>query len=443
MRILHVASEVYPYSRTGGLADVMAALPTELARLGHEITVLSPWYQELAGQPRELWRSRTLRLGEIVEHGVRFLFLETPDFKRGGIYHSDDVRRFSRWGQVVLPVLDAIDAEFDVLHGHDWAAGLVVTYARLRGLPSVYTIHNLQYQGRWNMAEGFGWTGLPEWMATPQSVEFYGDVNLMKAGILHAGHVTTVSPTYAQEITTREFGEGLDSVLRERQAQGQLSGVINGLDQERWNPRTDTDIQPYADMRGKQANIAALRQELGLDDAPVLTCVSRLVVQKGLDILLSAMPQLVQRWNVVVLGGGDPQLEMAFSGWAQRSARVRHLTGMNEALSHRLYAGAHAFAMPSRFEPCGLSQMIALRYGTPPIARRTGGLSDTVPPSIGFLFDEANPRAFLDAVEQAERLIGDASAWNTRAAPGLDMDFSWEGPAKRYLEIYAGVLGEK
>ena len=184
MRILHVASEVYPYSRTGGLADVMAALPAELARLGHEISVLSPWYQALAGQPREIWRSRTLRLGEIIEGGVRFLFLETPDFLRSGIYHDDDVRRFSRWGQAALPVLDAVDAEFDLLHGHDWAAGLVVAYARLRGLPSVFTIHNLQYQGRWNMTEGFGWTGLPEWMATAQGVEFYGDVNLMKAGIL-------------------------------------------------------------------------------------------------------------------------------------------------------------------------------------------------------------------------------------------------------------------
>ena len=197
---------------------------------------------------------------------------------------------------------------------------------------------------------------------------------------------------------------------------------------------------PYADMRGKQANVAALRQELGLDDAPILSCVSRLAVQKGLDILLSALPEIVRGWNVVVLGNGDAQLEAAFSAWAQRSARVRHLTGMNEGLAHRLYAGAHAFAMPSRFEPCGLSQMIALRYGTPPIARRTGGLTDTVPPDIGFLFDEANPRAFLEAVEQAERLISDETAWNQRVAPGLELDFSWEGPAKRYLEIYAGVV---
>ena len=442
MRILHVASEVYPYSRTGGLADVMAALPAELARLGHQITVLSPWYEDLAGDPRELWRSRRVRLGEIMRDGVRFLFLETPDFKRPGIYHDDDVRRFSLWGQLALPVLEEAGVETDVLHGHDWAAGLVVTYGKLRGVPSVFTIHNLQYQGRWNIRDSFAWTGLPEWMETPQQVEFNGDLNLMKAGLLNAGHITTVSPTYAQEITTREYGEGLESVLQRRQAQGQLSGVINGLDQERWNPRTDGHVQPYADMAGKQANVAALRAELGLDDAPILSCVSRLAEQKGLDILLDALPEIVQHWNVVVLGSGDPRLEAAFSAWAERSPRVRHIMGMNETLAHRLYAGADAFAMPSRFEPCGLSQMIALRYATPPIARRTGGLTDTVPEDIGFLFDDATPQAFLAALSDARAVLADPVTWNERAARGMPLDFSWEGPARAYLAIYERVGGK-
>ncbi|AWN22468.1 glycogen synthase [Deinococcus irradiatisoli] len=442
MRILHVASEAYPFSRTGGLADVMAALPAELVRLGHQVSVLSPWYADLLGTPHEIWRSGDLRLGEIVEAGVRFLFLETPAFKRPGIYHDDDVQRFSAWGRRVLTALQAAGVRFDVLHGHDWAAGLVVAHSNLRRLPSVFTIHNLQYQGRWNLYESAGWTGLPDWFARVEDVEFYGDLNLMKAGLIYAGHVTTVSPTYALEITTPQFGEGLEGVLQERRRQGQLSGVINGLDQERWDPRTDGHVLPYGDMAGKAANVAALREEFGLDDAPILSCVSRLAVQKGLDILLAALPEIVKSWNVVLLGSGDVQLEAAFSGWARRSPRVRHVTGMNEALSHRLYAGAHAFAMPSRFEPCGLSQMIALRYGTPPVARRTGGLADTVPEDIGFLFDDATPEAFLEALQRAEAALATPTGWNARAGRGFDLDFSWEGPARRYLDIYRQVAGD-
>lgn len=442
MQILHVASEAYPYSRTGGLADVMAALPAELVKLGHQVSVLSPWYADLRGKPQEIWRGGEVRLGEIVEGGVRFLFLETPAFQRPGIYHSDDVRRFSAWGQLVLPVLSEAGVRFELLHGHDWAAGLVIAHAKLRRIPTVFTIHNLQYQGRWNIYDGFAWTGLPSWFADEQGVEFYGDVNLMKAGLVYAGHVTTVSPTYAREITTPEFGEGLENVLLERLSQGKLSGVINGLDQERWNPQQDDAVIPYHDMSGKQANITALRTEFKLDDAPILSCVSRLAVQKGLDIMLAAMPEIVKKWNVVLLGSGDIQLEAAFAVWARRSPRVRHVTGMNESLSHRLYAGAHAFAMPSRFEPCGLSQMIALRYGTPPIARRTGGLTDTVPEDIGFMFDDATPEAFLEALERAEQLVHDGQAWNNRAAQGLGMDFSWQGPAQRYLEIYQQVMAE-
>jgi starch synthase len=442
MHILHVASEAYPYSRTGGLADVLGALPAELVRQGQTVSVLSPWYAELLGTPHEIWRGGDLRLGELYQEGVRYLFLETPDFRRPGIYHPDDVRRFANWGRLALPVLTSAGVRFDVLHGHDWAAGLVVAHGSLHQLPSVFTIHNLQYQGRWNSAEAYPWTGLPDWLNSPLGIEFYGDVNLMKAGLRFASHVTTVSPTYAREITTPEFGEGLDGLLRERLAKGQLSGVINGLDQERWNPQTDPHVRHYGDMAGKQASVSAVRQEFQLDDAPILSCVSRLAVQKGLDILLAALPQMVERWNVVLLGSGDAQLEAAFSAWAQRSTRVRHVTGMNESLSHRLYAGAHAFAMPSRFEPCGLSQMIALRYGTPPIARTTGGLADTVPEDVGFVFDEPTPAAFLEALGRAEHELADTERWNARASQGFGMDFSWAGPARRYIEIYQQVRSE-
>lgn len=440
MHVLHVASEVYPFSRTGGLADVMGALPAALLRLGQQVSVVSPWYASLQGEPQEIWREGDhLRLGEVQQGGVRFLFLQTPDFWRTGIYHSDDVWRFSHWTRALLHALEQAGIDFDLLHGHDWVAGLAIAHATLRRKPSVFTVHNLQYQGRWGGAEAMPWTGLPWEMYTHLGLEFHDCLNPMKAGLIYSRFVTTVSPTYAREITTAQYGEGLEGVLQERDAQGRLWGIVNGLDGERWNPRHDPEITPYSDYAGKQANIAALRAELGLDDAPILACVSRLVEQKGMDLLLGALPDLLQHWNVVLLGSGDSQLEAAFQGWTHHS-RFRHVMGMNEPLSHRLYAGSHAFVMPSRFEPCGLSQMIALRYGSLPIARATGGLVDTVPAGTGFLFEEASPWALSSTAYHALTTLHHQDTWAQRVAHGMSLDFSWEASARKYLELYEKAL---
>ncbi|MFC4426120.1 glycogen synthase [Deinococcus navajonensis] len=440
MRVVHVASEVFPFSRSGGLGDVLGALPAVQAQQGAQVTVVSPWYAALAGTPVELWRDElaqigVVRVGQLQQDGVQFLFIGLEEFDRPGLYHDDDVWRFTRFGRAVLPVLAKLGILPDVLHGHDWQAGLVVAHAHDLRWSTAFTVHNLQYQGRWNLAESAAWTGLgPEWFS-PERAEFYGDLNLMKAGLVGADHVTTVSPQYAREITTREYGEGLEGVLVRLSLEGRLSGILNGLDQERWDPRTDPDVPPYADLTGKAAATKALRAEFALDEAPILGVVSRLAGQKGMDLLIEALPELVQDWNVVVLGGGDPLLTAALQGWAQH-ARVSFAEGMNEALAHRIYAGANAFAMPSRFEPCGLSQMIAMRYGTLPVVRETGGLVDTVPEDIGFRFAEATPQALAQACRQANATFQDRPAWTARSERGMALDFSWTGPARQYLELY-------
>ncbi|MFC3833323.1 MULTISPECIES: glycogen synthase [Deinococcus] len=446
MQVVHVGSEVFPYSRSGGLGDVLGALPTEQARLGAQVTVVSPWYADLAGTPVLVWEgalpevsgalgSPVVRVGELMEAGVRYVFIGMDLFERPGLYHPDDVWRYSLFSRAVLPVLRRLDVLPDILHGHDWQAGLVVAHAHLAGQRTVFSVHNLQYQGRWNLPEAARWTGLPEWTLGQDGLEFHGDLSLMKGGLTFADHVTTVSPTYALEITTPQYGEGLDGLLVRLTREGRLSGIINGLDQERWDPRTDPDIPAFADASGKAAARTALQQEFGLDGAPVLATVSRLADQKGIDLLVEALPELVKDWNVVVLGGGDPLLTGALMGWSQH-ARVEFRQGLNEPLAHRIYAGADAFAMPSRFEPCGLSQMISMRYGTLPVVRETGGLVDTVPHDIGFRFQDATPDALLEACRDALAEYGRPQAWAARIERGMALDFSWAGPAGQYLGLY-------
>ncbi|THF87862.1 glycogen synthase [Deinococcus sp. KSM4-11] len=446
MQVVHVGSEVFPYSRSGGLGDVLGALPAEQARLGAQVTVVSPWYAGLAGTPAPVWEGRmpevsgalgnpVVRLGEIVEGGVRYVFIGMGVFERPGLYHDDDVWRYSLFGRAVLPALAVLGVVPDVVHGHDWQAGLVVAYAHLAGIRTVFSVHNLQYQGRWNLAEASHWTGLPGWTLGPDALEFHGDISLMKGGLSFADHVTTVSPTYALEITTPQYGEGLEGLLVRLTREGRVSGIINGLDQERWNPRTDPDIPAFSDRAGKGAATEALRAEFDLDGAPILATVSRLADQKGIDLLVEALPELVQDWNVVVLGGGDPLLTGALLGWSQH-ARVVFKQGLNEPLAHRIYAGADAFAMPSRFEPCGLSQMISMRYGTLPVVRETGGLVDTVPEDIGFRFAGATAEALAAACGEALAEYGRPDAWGARIERAMQLDFSWSGPAGQYLELY-------
>ncbi|RTR27051.1 glycogen synthase [Deinococcus radiophilus] len=443
---VHVASEVFPFSRTGGLADVLGALPAAQAAAGQPTVVVTPWYQGLEDAAQvQLVETLTVegvgavRLGHERRGGVDYLFLGLADFDRPGLYHADDVRRFSRFGCAVVPVLQSLGVQPRLLHGHDWHSGLVVAHAQLSGWPTVFTVHNLQYQGRWPLYEAAEWMALPGWALGPDGVEFHGEANLLKSGLMFADRVTTVSPTYAQEITTPEYGEGLEGVLQRLEREGRLHGILNGLDLERWNPRRDAYVMNYSGLRGKSGNRRRLRAEFGFDRAPILGTVSRLADQKGMDLLLRALPELVGSWNVVILGGGDPVLEAAFAGWGYHP-RVAFKGGLDEALAHRIYAGADMFAMPSRFEPCGLSQMIALRYGTLPLVRETGGLVDTVPSSIGFTFGEATSEALLSSANEALATRADRAEWERRVREGMALDFSWDASARAYAALYADVL---
>ncbi|WP_229684975.1 glycogen synthase [Deinococcus roseus] len=454
LHVLHVSTEVFPFSRTGGLADVAGALPYALQKHGHTSSTLSPWYETLqTPHPPEVIKTfhvhgiGNVNLGQVVLDGVSHYFLNFPLVHTPKLYgYENDPERFARFCLASMHALLHLP-HVDVLHAHDWGVGLLpamIQYAaphpRLHGISTAFTIHNLQHQGRWNPQDVLSWTHLPSYLVHPDGVEFFGDVNYIKSGIRYADVVTTVSPTYAQEVTTPTYGEGLDGILRQSQYQGKLRGILNGLDTDRWDPRTDPDIVQFSDYAGKQAARDALRQEFGFDDKPILAAVTRLATQKGLDLILPFLQELLQDWNLLILGGGDANLEGIFTVLDEHVPSFKFRSGMQEALSHRIYAGADAFLMPSRFEPCGLSQMISMRYGTVPIVRDTGGLHDTVPPHLGFRFRDATPQALRNVLKEARGVYEDRGAWEYRAQEGMKQDFSWEKAAAEYIALYRTLL---
>jgi starch synthase len=475
MRVLHVAAEIFPLVKTGGLADVVAALPVALAEQGADVRLLLPGY------PAVLEAVQSART--VIDIGtcfgalrVRLLLARMPGshlpvyvvdapylYKRGGGPYQDsageewpdNLQRFALLGWVAAH-LAAQEADPgwvpDIVHAHDWHAAMACAYIAEHPptqAVTVYTVHNLAFQGLFSMHE---WPalGLASRLMSPAGLEFHGQLSFMKAGLKFAHRVTTVSPNYAREIATFEFGCGLDGVIRGRGAA--VSGILNGIDDEVWNPATDAAIAQRYDaerMSGKAACKAALQQELKLapdTQALVLTVVSRLTAQKGLDLVLAALPALVQAGvQFVIQGTGEPALEAAF-GAAQQAypGRVHVHVGYDEARAHRLVAGADVIAVPSRFEPCGLTQLYGLRYGTLPIVRRVGGLADTVQDgnsetATGFVFTEATAAAFELAVRRALALKADATAWATRQRRAMAQDLSWLGPAKEYLALYASA----
>lgn len=437
MRVLHVAPEAYPLAKVGGLADVVGALPKALKPLGVEAHVLLPWHGGLearrVGEVAFAFFGREERapLGERVEGGVRFLLLGVEGFGRERIYgYPDDAERYLRFALAAKEVARG----YDLVHAHDWTAALLALYA-----PTVYTIHNLAHQGLVDPGLFFSWTGLPWTLFHMEALEFYGRVNLMKGGIVFARRVTTVSPSYAEEIKTPEFGMGLDGVLR-RHA-GKLRGILNGLDTEVFDPGKDPYLPaPYTreDPSGKARAKEAFRERTGLRP-PVLAYVGRLDYQKGLDLVLKALPRLLEMgFRLYVQGVGDEGLQEAFLRAEEENPEgIRFLPAYDEAMARLAYAGAEAVLVPSRFEPCGLVQMIASRYGTPPVARAVGGLKDTVEDGrTGVLFETYHPEGLLYGVLRLFRL--GAEEMGLRA---MEKDFSWEGPARAYREVYREALG--
>jgi len=472
MKVLHVAAEVYPLVKTGGLADVTAALPPALAEAGADVRLLLP------GLPAILNAVQGAR--NVIDIGacfgalrVRLLLARMPGtqlpvyvvdaphlYRRpGGPYQgpdgaewTDNLQRFALLGWVAAH-LAADDADPawvpDVVHAHDWHAAMACAYMAdhpATQAASVYTVHNLAFQGLFSHHD-WALLGLSSRFMSPEGLEYHGQLSFMKAGLKFADRVTTVSPSYAREIATHEYGCGLDGVIRGRGAD--VSGILNGIDGAVWSPAADAAIASRYDagrLAGKRACRAALQAAFGLApdaDALVLTVVSRLTAQKGLDLVLAALPALVAEGvQFAVQGTGEAALEVAFR-MAQQAhpGRVAVHIGYDETRAHQLVAGADVIAVPSRFEPCGLTQMYGLQYGTLPVVRRVGGLADTVSDGhpatqTGFVFDAATPGAFESAVRRALALKRDAAAWQAVMQRGMAQDLSWTGPAQAYLALY-------
>jgi starch synthase len=476
LRVLLVSAEVAPFAKTGGLGDVAGALPQALARLGHDVRVIMPRHREVGAAAGTLEvavprltvpiADRTVegailegRLGERVP--VYFV-AQDGYYDRAALYGApDDCERFVFFCRSVLAALPALGWMPQVVHAHDWQAGLVPVYLETlyRDTPAyadvatVFTVHNLAYQGVfWHYdlpMTGLGWD-----LFTPAGIEFYGHLSLLKGALVFADLLTTVSPTYAREIQTPEFGERLDGVLRERRLD--LVGILNGLDVLAWNPATDLDIPKRFDRDdpgGKAVCTAALRKELGLPEpggrAPLVGVVSRLAEQKGLDLVADSVAAIrAAGGQLAVLGTGEEPWERRLTELARSdpdSVAVR--IGFDDRLARRIYAGADLFLMPSRYEPCGLGQLIALRYGTVPVVRRTGGLADTVRPwdgatgqGTGFMFDELSADACGAALARAFAAHAAPAAWRRLVANAMAADFSWDASAKSYVTCYRRAI---
>ena len=460
MRILFVSSEVYPYSKTGGLGDVAGALPEALVREGHEVLVVSPWYKTHKGQ-KPLWigdvmvpfddGDMSVGVGELTKNGVRYAFVGHSDFNRDSLYgFEDDGKRFARFTRAVPQVAERVNFYPDVVHANDWHTGylpMLLEYGwqlppGFVRLGTVYTLHNVQYQGHSSLDDPLNWLRLPYWLRDSW-MNYFGGANAMQAGVGFASHVTTVSPTYAGEIQG-DLGYGLDGTFRS--IDWKLSGIVNGLDTDVWNPATDSylgDNYSALDLSGKAAEKSTLCERFGLDSAqPLVGVVSRLVDQKGIDLVLNAIYRLVEQgWNVMILGSGDAVLEgMIHEATSSRPGNVGSYVGYDEGFAHHIYAGADALLVPSRFEPCGLNQMIAMRYGTLPIARATGGLRDTIEHwRTGFLFDHPTSDGVLWACHEALKTYYQGDHWRYMVQQAMAEDFSWQRSAKAYGQIYEMV----
>jgi starch synthase len=482
LKILFVASEVAPLAKTGGLADVAGALPRALRRLGHDVRVILPSYRSIRNPgdviPAVAGPVVATVAGQLVPGQVReldqdglpvYLVEQAGYFNRPELYgtadgdYPDNAARFGFFCRAVLDFLRRGPFRPEVLHLNDWQTGLIPVLLRnelaadpkLGRMGTLLTIHNLGYQGLFPPTDlttlGLG----PEYFATAQ-LEFYGKISLLKGGIRYADLLNTVSATYCREIQTPEMGLGFDGILRDRAAD--LFGVVNGLDQEFWDPRTDTalPVQYRADdLRGKARCKRLLQQELGLEvqpGVPVVAMVTRIDPQKGLDLVAAAWRKLLKRpMQLVLLGNGQRALMDRFTQLgATAPGRVSINLSFDDRLARRIYGGSDLFLMPSRYEPCGIGQLIALRYGSVPLVRRTGGLADTVtdltaglPSANGFLFDRLTTDDLLATIDRALDLYPQRPAWLQLMRNGMRADLSWDRSAQRYLELYARVKAKR
>ncbi|MFB2593603.1 glycogen synthase GlgA [Paracoccus sp. p4-l81] len=473
-RILSVASEAAPLVKTGGLADVVGALPGALAAEGCDMRVMIPAYPGLIARlaaPRVVWSGAVqdgparLVMGQVPGAGWQAYLLDAPHLfdRPGGIYNSaagdypDNPERFAALCEIAARLCAQGDGQGwrpDLLHAHDWQAGLAPAYLVEQGIdtPSVITIHNMAFQGN-APADRLAALNLPAHRFTREGYEYWGQISTLKAGLITASAITTVSPRYAQELMRPEFGMGLEGVIAARA--GVLSGILNGIDTAIWNPATDPEIAPFTadNLAGKAENRARLMAEFGLDPArgPLVVLVSRFSHQKGIDLIPDAAAALLDGGGALaMLGSGDPGLEAAMTDLAARHpGRIGLRLGYDEALSHRMYAGADAVLVPSRFEPCGLTQLYALRYGALPVVAATGGLWDSVIDATPAQRDHATGVMMLPtdalALSQAFRRLlaihADADLFRQMQQNAMRADFGWAASARAYARLYRGLIG--
>lgn len=475
MRILFAGAECAPFVKTGGLGDVLGALPNELAERGDDVGVVLPLYQDIPDKYRQKmqyqgnfivpvgWRNQYCGIFTYKHHGVTYFFIDNEYyFKRPGIYgYYDDGERFAYFQQAVIMMMERFNFIPSILHCNDYHTafipfllhekwGFVDAY---RGIKTVLTIHNLEFQGKYNAKTLPGFFNMGYDWFDSGIVRQSGDVNWMKTGILYADRVTTVSPSYAREIQTPEFGQGLDGILR--MCSHKVTGILNGIDFKRYNPETDPDIKANYNvrkLRKKVQNKIALQKELGLKRAahiPLIGMVTRLTAQKGCQLLVDELDNILQfNVQVAILGNGDPFYEHALSEIAKRHPGKMSLTlAFDTKLAQRIYAGADSFLMPSAFEPCGLSQLIALHYGTLPVVHQIGGLADTVwvydktkNEGTGFGFKEFSGYQMVQSIKKMLAAYGEKDIWFKMQRTAMKSDFSWHKSASDYQWIYGELV---
>jgi len=477
--ILFIASESVPFIKTGGLADVVGSLPKCFDKNEYDVRVIIPKYQCMKEKFKEQleyvdhfymtlgWRSQYVGILKLKYEGITYYFIDNEyyfsgDKPYGEIYQ--DIEKFAFFSRAALSVLPVIGFKPDIVHCHDWQTGLIPIYLKdsfregefFANAKSIMTIHNLKFQGVWDIKTVRDIVGLSDYYFTSDKLKYYDDANYLKGGITYADYVTTVSDTYAEEIKTPFYGEGLDGLLRARSMS--LRGIVNGIDYDEYNPETDTMIANNYNVanfrKEKIKNKRALQKELGLevnDKKFMIGLVSRLTDQKGLDLIQCVMDEICSEdVQFVILGTGEERYENMFRHYAWKyQDRVSANIYYSEEMSHKIYASCDAFLMPSLFEPCGLSQLMSLRYGTVPIVRETGGLKDTVEPyneyeskGTGFSFANYNAHEMLDIIRYAKHIYYNKKReWNKIIDRGMATDYSWTTSAKKYEEVYNYLIG--
>ncbi|MEH7419039.1 glycogen synthase GlgA [Neobacillus drentensis] len=475
MKVLFAVSECVPFVKTGGLADVAGALPKALKDLGTDVRVILPNYGLIPEKFKKSfqfhkemnvqvgWRNQYCGIFKLEQDGITYYFIDNEYyFYRDSLYgHYDDGERFSFFCKAVLECIPHLDFIPDVIHSHDWHTGMVNflfdAQYRLnplyRDIKTVFTIHNLQFQGIFPYTVMSDLLGLSHPYFNSEQLEFYGDVSFMKGAIVASDIVTTVSPTYKEEIQYPYFGERLDGLLRRHR--NKLIGIVNGIDDTVYHPKGDRDLAISYDidsLEGKAKNKQELQYYFGLPEkknTPIMAMVTRLTNQKGLDLVLHVFRDMIKEdVQFIVLGSGDPYYETFFNQMEQEYPdKVGVYIGFNEALAHQIYAGADLFLMPSQFEPCGLGQLIALQYGTIPIVRETGGLNDTVQSyhefegtGNGFTFKNFNAHDMLYTLRRALHFYQQKESWSQLVQTAMSEDYSWRQSAKKYNEIYEELL---